>query len=90
MRIAIVTAWYPSDDNPLYGIFIQNQAKALAKHCDVYVLLLKWSLVPYTRERKEEGLTIIERGSFYFPNASEMLLNFWARQYLRFFKSLQD
>lgn len=88
MRIAIVTAWYPSEKNPLYGVFIQNQAKVLASHCDVTVLLLTWSLVPYIKERKEGNLTVLEKGDFYFPNASEMLLNFWASRYLRFFKSI--
>ena len=87
MRIAIVTAWYPSKKNPLYGIFVQNQAKALSAHCSVYVLLLKWSLIPYVKERKEGDLTIIEKGDFYFPNASEHFLNFWASRYVRFFKS---
>ena len=87
MQVAIITAWYPSERNPLYGIFIQNQVKALASHCSVYVMLLKWSLVPYTKERKEGDLTIIERGSFYFPNMSEPLLNFWANSYVRFFKT---
>jgi glycosyltransferase involved in cell wall biosynthesis len=87
MRIAILTAWYPSKKSPLYGIFVQNQAKALSAKCSVYVLLLKWSLIPYVKERKEGNLTIIEKGDFYFPNASEHFLNFWASRYLNFFKT---
>lgn len=90
MRIAIVTAWYPSKDNPLYGVFIQNQAKALSVHCSVHVLLLKWSLVPYVKKRKEGDITIIEKGDFYFPNASEQLLSFWASRYVRFFKRIHS
>ncbi|MDF1694182.1 MAG: glycosyltransferase [Saprospiraceae bacterium] len=90
MRIAIVTAWYPNKNNPLYGIFIQNQVHALAEHCSVCVLLLKWSLVPYQRKRKEGNVTIIEKGDFYFPNASETMLNFWASRYVRFFKSIHE
>lgn len=88
MRIAIVTAWYPSKTNPLYGIFIQNQARALSDHCDVFVLLMKWSIFPYVKERKERNVTIIEKGSFYLPNASEKFLDFWASNYVRFFKSI--
>ena len=88
MRIAIVTAWYPSENNPLYGVFIQNQAKALSDHCSVFVLLLKWSIFPYLKERKEGNVTVIEKGSFYLPNSSELFLNFWASNYVRFFKSL--
>lgn len=88
MRIAIVTAWYPSKKNPLYGVFIQNQAKALAEKCEVYVLLLKWSLIPFVKERKEGRINIIEKGDFYFPNASEHFLNFWASRYVRFFRGI--
>ena len=90
MRIAIVTAWYPSKKNPLYGVFIQNQVHALAEECDVYVLLLRWSLIPYSKERREGKVTIIEKGDFYFPNASEQLLNFWASRYLRFFQKIHE
>ncbi len=90
MRIAIVTAWYPNKKNPLYGVFIQNQAMALSKHCEVFVLLLNWSLIPYEKERKEGEVTIIEKGDFYFPNASEHLLNFWASRYIRFFKGIHS
>ena len=88
MRIAIVTAWYPNRKNPLYGVFIQNQARALSAHCSVCVLLLKWSLIPYVTERKDGDITIIEKGDFYFPNASEQLLNFWASRYVYFFRGI--
>lgn len=87
MRVAIITAWYPSKKNPLYGVFIQNQVKALSAQCSVYVLLLKWSIIPYSKERNEGDLTIIEKGGFYFPNLSERFLNFWAHKYYKFFKS---
>ena len=90
MRIAIVTTWYPSERNPLYGIFINNQVKALSEHCEVFVLLLKWSLVPFTKERREGKVTIIEKGDFYFPNASEQFLSFWASRYVRFFKKIHE
>ncbi len=90
MRIAIVTAWYPSRKNPLYGVFIQNQVRALSVHCSVYVLLLKWSLIPYEKEIKDGNVTIIEKGDFYFPNVSEHFLNFWASGYVRFFKRINS
>lgn len=88
MRIAIVTAWYPSNTNPLYGIFIQNQARALSKHCDVTVLLLSWSLIPSVKEWNDDGVRVIEKRDFYFPNANENMLNFWATRYVRFFKNI--
>jgi glycosyltransferase involved in cell wall biosynthesis len=90
MQIAIVTAWYPNRKNPLYGVFIQNQARALADHCSVCVLLLKWSLIPYEKEWKDGKVTVIERGAFYFPNASEQFLKFWASAYIRFFKRIHS
>jgi len=56
----------------------------------VYVLLLSWSLIPFVKERKEGDVTIIEKGDFYFPNASEQMLNFWASRYVRFFKNIHS
>ena len=38
MRILIVPKWYPWPDRPVFGIFCQEQARALARHHDVVVL----------------------------------------------------
>jgi hypothetical protein len=40
MRILIVPSWYPTPEKPVNGIFIREQADALAKHHDVRVLYL--------------------------------------------------
>jgi len=90
MRIAILTAWYPKKKNPLYGVFIQNQVRALSEHCEVYVLLLNWSLIPQQKISKDGKVTIIEKRDFYLPNASEELLDFWASRYVRFFRSVHQ
>jgi glycosyltransferase involved in cell wall biosynthesis len=38
MRVLVVPKWYPWPDRPVFGIFCQEQARALATHHDVVVL----------------------------------------------------
>jgi glycosyltransferase involved in cell wall biosynthesis len=38
MRVLVVPKWYPWPDRPVFGIFCQEQARALARHHDVVVL----------------------------------------------------
>lgn len=38
LRVAFLAKWYPHRDDALSGIFIQQQAMALIRHCDVAVL----------------------------------------------------
>ena len=38
-KILFVPSWYPNDDDPISGVFIQEQAVALAKEFDVAVLI---------------------------------------------------
>lgn len=38
-KILLVSYWYPSDDRPLYGVFVEEQALALATEYDVAVLV---------------------------------------------------
>lgn len=41
MKILILTPWYPDEQNPNHGIFIRDQAVALAREHTVYVLSSK-------------------------------------------------
>ena len=86
MRIAIITSWFPSGKRPLYGIFVKNQAMALAEHYDVTVLLMKRSLRGYQKVEKFGNLTVITKGVFYLPNRSERFLSMWAAKYATFFE----
>jgi glycosyltransferase involved in cell wall biosynthesis len=38
-RVLFIPSWYPSDDNPISGVFIQEQAHALSREFDVAVLI---------------------------------------------------
>jgi len=38
-KILFVPSWYPNEDNPIAGVFIEEQAVALSKQFDVAVLL---------------------------------------------------
>ena len=38
MKVLFITSWYPREDNPISGIFVQEIAKAVSKKDDVYVL----------------------------------------------------
>lgn len=81
MHIAITTLWFPHDKNPLYGIFIQNQAMALAEHIDVSVLVCRRKLIPYHKTYKIGKINVVERGGPYLPNTNESRLDGWSRYY---------
>lgn len=40
-KVLFVPSWYPNEDDPISGVFIEEQAVALSKECDVAVLLPK-------------------------------------------------
>jgi glycosyltransferase involved in cell wall biosynthesis len=66
-KILFIPSWYPNPDDPISGVFIEEQAVALSKHHDVAVLLPKmaaWRNVlkpdaPDRSVKKEQsGLTV--------------------------------
>jgi len=88
MRIAILSSWYPSVANPLYGIFVQTQAKGLASQAEVDVLLLERSLFPKMSITESDNVTVYKKQCAYLPNRNETLLKLWAHQYYLLFKKL--
>ncbi|HEU0023317.1 MAG TPA: glycosyltransferase [Thermoleophilaceae bacterium] len=42
-KILVMPAWYPSERDPLKGIFVREQARLLAEHADVVVLHVEWA-----------------------------------------------
>lgn len=61
MKIMIVPSWYPSDDNPLLGIFFKEQSLSLQKHgYDVTVLYPEVRTVRMLKNHtmRKKGITI--------------------------------
>lgn len=38
-KVLIIPSWYPTDDAPLHGVFVEDQVKALSSNYDVAVLI---------------------------------------------------
>lgn len=60
MRILITPSWYPTPTNPVNGIFIREQADALHKVHEVWVLYLE--VLPRSQSRKPQHRFSRERG----------------------------
>lgn len=86
MHIAITTLWFPHDKNPLYGIFILNQAKDLAEYVDVTVMISRRKPLPYSKRYKIGKVNVIEKGGPFLPNTSEKRLANWSDHYIRMFE----
>ncbi len=89
-KILFIPSWYPNPDDPISGVFIEEQAVALSKHHDVAVLLPKmaaWRNVmksdaPDRSVKKEQsGLTVYhEFGRPLIPHGPEStVFNTFAR-----------
>ena len=64
MRVAVIAGWYPSEDDPVNGVFVREQALAVALQHDVSVVADDPSpargLAPFRLiERDEDGLRTI-------------------------------
>lgn len=66
-KILFVPSWYPSEDDPIAGVFIEEQAGALSKEFDVAVLLpkmaawrnaLKSNAPDKSVKKQQSGLTV--------------------------------
>lgn len=78
MRIVIIPSWYPSDEDPTAGVFVEDQAIALSSRHDVVVLTMDhWGVralrrrgFPAGRPRFENrhGVTVA-RTSFLEPSS---------------------
>lgn len=79
MKILFIPSWFPTEENPISGIFFKEQAKALQKngHTVIVVVINKlWSLkkifhykkLNYVNKSTEDGLFIYEYSGYnYFP-----------------------
>lgn len=80
-KVLLVPSWYPSDSDRISGVFVQEQAIALAGKYDVAVLISEmasWRNILTTRERSsansEEGLLVYREFALpRVPHGSEMV-----------------
>lgn len=65
LRILFFPAWYPSEDNPVYGIFIREYAKAASIYNNIVVIYVYWDQHPQPKglyrvsDEIEEGIRTI-------------------------------
>lgn len=84
-HIAIITLWFPTEKKPSYGVFVENQAAALAEIHDVTVILVTRSMLPFVKKTQRRGFRVLELGAFFLPSKSEAFINFRSRKYLKAF-----
>jgi L-malate glycosyltransferase len=74
-KVLILPSWYPSEDSPISGIFIQNQVEEMVKKYDVSVLYPRWvghreilkgkgKIGPRSQVEQQGGLTIYRERVF--------------------------
>jgi len=64
LKVLFIPAWYPSEDNPVNGIFVREHAKAVSLYDDVVVLYCRRASTPIKglyelSEAVEEGIRTI-------------------------------
>jgi len=66
-KVLVLASWFPSEDSPVCGIFVQEQAQVLTRRYDVAVLfpkLISWRQIlsgrigPRSRTEQRAGLTV--------------------------------
>lgn len=57
LHVLLVSAWYPAPDEPAYGLFVRDQARAAALCCDVTVLSRATPGAP--RDSTDEGVRVL-------------------------------
>lgn len=67
LKVLIVASWYPRPSSPLHGLFVQQQAEALADVCDVAVLHVLEGESPRRLETVREGRITVARVTLPLP-----------------------
>jgi len=76
LRCMVLATWYPSDDDPVDGVFVREGARAIARRCDVAVLHAapEAGRAPGVRsDRAEDGLRTMRVGFPPFPTPQASL-----------------
>ncbi|MCP4723449.1 MAG: glycosyltransferase family 4 protein [bacterium] len=91
MNILFITPWYPTEENPVWGIFVQKQAEVLAEDHRIVVLHgMGMSLTKYFRK----GGTAVSRKNgveeirFYYPEVPRLARIFYLMKVRRLFKEM--
>jgi len=101
VKILFLASWYPSEKNPVSGIFIQRHAEAVSNYCDVAVLYID---VEKDLEKSKFNLNVIKGVKTYsliipvdFSSGvitrnlkNHICNNFFIRAYKAYRKILQD
>lgn len=97
-KILILPSWYPSERFPMSGIFIEDQAVALAKTYDVAVLhprligypeLLSWRISPWIQEKEDHGLRVYSESVLSpAPHKSRLAYSIYYRKARQGFEKL--
>ncbi len=70
MKVLILARWYPNDEDPQLGVFVQKHVQAIAEFADV------WVVAAFPRQ----GLKEIQVRRTVHPNYTEILVYYPARQ----------
>jgi glycosyltransferase involved in cell wall biosynthesis len=73
-KVLIVPSWYPSQDDPISGIFIQEQAHALSADYDVAVLIPRMTGWRNVLRSNNSSLKADERGVPVFRTSARPLI----------------
>ncbi len=59
LKVLVIPSWYPSDEHPTAGVFIQQQVRALRQHADVAVLYVRTGPEAFgTHLSHEDGVAV--------------------------------
>ena len=63
MRVLVIPSWYPSQDAPTAGVFIQQQVRALSELVDVAVVHVEPGRIAIGPQvTQEDGVTVVRAG----------------------------
>jgi glycosyltransferase involved in cell wall biosynthesis len=93
MKVLIIPSWYPTEDNPISGIFFKEQAEALNEYIDVAVLNLNRMTLRnpkniFIKKRKDlkyrnDLLTLNKDYIDWFPKISFLKTKIYKHQLLK-------
>jgi glycosyltransferase involved in cell wall biosynthesis len=97
LHIAIIASWYPSDNQPFYGIFVEEQALLLKRSGHRVVVFYPYlngdfkTFIKGNKKkveiRKRNGVDIVEvPQNIYLPKAKEVFISLLIKKSLKCFK----
>ena len=79
-KILFVPSWFPNPEDPIAGVFIEEQAVALSKEHDVAVLLPRFLTMLHTVIRASVSLMECARDALVLPEAPRQRIHPRAQQ----------